>query len=125
MTFAGLMGLLRSLGVTDLKREGSVLKALLKTRSLEEVEVAIQGLKSIFPKGPISLRMIHGRATISAYRGWHAAYNAGITAVGGKEGSTRSHRARGEQAPTPIAVSRATPATSGPESVGAILGRMR
>lgn len=74
------MGWLRSLGCSDLRREGSVLKQLLKHHSLEDVTLAVAGLTVIFPGQSISLRMIHGRSMIGGYRGFQAAVNAAIKA---------------------------------------------
>lgn len=63
-----------------MRREGSVLKALLKRHSLEEVTLAVAGLTIIFPGRPVSLRMIHGNAMIGNYRGFQSAVNAAVKA---------------------------------------------
>lgn len=126
-----------------------MLKALLKTRSPEEVEVAIQGLRAIFPQGPISLKMIYGRSRIGFYVGWVSAFNAGVKASGvsraepgrrWSEGTVAAYcgwkgesglRVIGSVLPAAAGnrnhrcTEPAVEGRTGPESVGAILGRMR
>lgn len=86
------MALLREFGCEDLRREGSILKQLLKRHSVEEIETAMRGLRVIFPKGPVSLKMVYGRSRIGSYVGFVSAYNAGITDSRGAGVGTRVHR---------------------------------
>lgn len=80
ITRTRILGRLRARGAVDLSREASVLKVMLRRYSAEEIWLALDGLERIFPKQPISLRMIHGKAMIGGYRGFQSAVNAAIKA---------------------------------------------
>lgn len=75
-----VLGRLRKLGATELGREASVLKQLLKRHSADDIALALDGLQILFPGQPISLRMIHGKSMIGHYRGFQSAVNAAIKA---------------------------------------------
>lgn len=80
ITRTRILGRLRARGAADLSREASVLKVMLGRYSPEEIWLALDGLECIFPKQPISLRMIHGKSMIGNYRGFQAAVNAAVRA---------------------------------------------